>query len=575
MRPTTWLNNTRASRYRAPRESRDVNSSDGTGPPQPPQQFGMNDGYYSANAYSAFYPPHQMFHPAFHRSYSAPDHSSLVGNPHAHGNYYAHHEFHSRPVTPHAPSPLGLSGQYGLRPDAVPFDPSSPLVAPSPLLAYPAPQPYRASCYDSCGDDCPFADPYLTGWLERNAKEKELETTQASPHVPLKSLRNGGKVATVLQPGWLERMVKDRESRGDTMDTPRTTSPPPTTGDHTVWEYQQSMNLRGGQLSDFQDSIDFADKKNLRFSRFSTPALPGQRTSTSRFFPPGLPRQHISTSRSSTPSTCGQHMSTFQSPVIATGSQHALLDQGSATASTRSLDRLLQPFNGNSYDHLDRVRQAFKRAENAKRTLELSDSPCSSSNNSQQSSWSIEDVADDIQPGDSCSLFISGLPNDVTLSELLGSIRGYGRVRYSKITSSAALVVFFERNAAQKLAREGQLAVGEVQVKVCLAKKRIAQSTLSLEASRVLVITGFIGGLNVAFLKECLQMKNIQYELDKIVRGASGGMFALEWHFASHTQAAKAMELIMTEPYFSKKGVNATYGIDPCAGPCAGPSRDM
>ncbi|KAK0723630.1 hypothetical protein B0T21DRAFT_316117 [Apiosordaria backusii] len=556
MRPTTWLNNTRPGSSRA---ARDANSSNGMNPARLPPQFEFNQSYYGVNEYSGFPSPHQMFHPALHRSYSAPDHGNPLAHLHAHGGHYAHLDLYNRPVTPHAPLPLSLGGQYGLRPDAIPFNPTSPVVTPSPLPASPAPPTYHPLCYDECDDDCPFADPYLRGWLERKAKAKESKTPSTSPpatkndethekYSPHKILGAGKSTDHPLPPGWLERRVKAKKSQQQTSNTSRA-SPPGLTSDQIHRENPHPMGSRGGQMLTSQGTRNAADGQNVAISRSSTPALRGQRSST-----PGIRAQNMSTSQHIFPST---------------NSHHAFPKPDSSTASARPPKWLLQSFNGGSSDHLEQIHQAVNRAENAQKKLDASDSPCSSSNNSQQSSWSLEDVADDIQPEDSCSLFISDLPNNVTLSKLLGSIRGYDRVRYSKVIGSAALIVFFERNAAQKLAREGHLTVDGVQAEVCLAKKRIAQSTLPRNVSRVLRITGFIGGISIAFLKDFLQMKNIKYELDKVVRppsGTPGNMTTLEWHFASHSQAATVMETIMSEPPFRRRRVDVRYGIDPCAG---------
>ncbi|VBB73736.1 Putative protein of unknown function [Podospora comata] len=580
MRPTIRINNTRVRRYH---EIREGNSGAGYGHPGLPVQFSTNVGLYVANDLSGFYPPHPIESQAFHRSYSAPDHGSLigyphagfvghsddglighsdagiVGHPHAHGGYYPQFNLHSRSATPHAPSPLGLSGQYGLRPNAIPFDPSSPLVdlssAPSPSNSAFSTFTGGALCLEDCDDDCPFADPYLPGWLERKGNEKDSS---------LEFLREGGEGASIMQPGWLERMARKRDACQATASINWTDTTSSMGSGHTLWEDLRLVGLRGGELSGFGDLSDYVESPSGALSRSTTLAPSDQQSSTSRFSPRGISNDSGSISRSSTPSIRRQHLPSSQHHAIPSGAQSNTCRQNQITESPRPFNRLVQPLDGNSSEQ---VREAFKRAQDAKRTVEPTDSPCSSTNNSQQSTWSVEDMAEDVPPEDSCSVFIFDLPKDVTLSKLLGSIRGYGRVRYSKNCSSGALVVFFEREAAQRLAQEGHLMVGGVQGNIRLAKCRIAQSTLPSEFSRVLVITGLTGGLSVAFLKECFEMKNIRYELVKIARVSSGDMSALEFHFASHSQAAKVKEMIATDPYFRKKGTNATYGIDPCAEP--------
>ncbi|KAK0658912.1 hypothetical protein QBC41DRAFT_237741 [Cercophora samala] len=610
MRPSSWLNNNTRRRHR---QSREPNSGVGTGHPELLSQSDTIMIHHEGNNYTGLYSPPPMHSPQLvgpgplilHHNYSAHDqdrlnqypfptfaiqphmspagypHASPAGvphvsparhpqvgpaeQPHAPGGNYPRFDFENRASTPHGPSLLGTSGPYGLRPDAIPFDPSSPDAAP-PTTTLPATSASPTSgifCLDECGDDCPFKDPYLRGWLKHNAKKQDT---------PLEFLQHSGKGATLLQPGWLERMGNQRSKYQETAGTSLTKSPPVMGSDQTRWEDYHSMRLRGGLLSDFHDLEEHVDSRNSTFSRSSTPAFSDQRSSTSRFFPRGLSNKSISIPRSSTLSIVGQNLPTSQLHDAFTNTQHGIAHPDPDTTSLPF--RRLQNANGDSSENLNFVQQAYKRVEEAKRVSRLMDSPCSSSNNSQPSSWSLEDVSNDIQPEDSCSVFISDLPKDLTLSKLLGSIRGYGRIRYAKTSTCGALVVFFERDAAQRLAREGRLAVGDSQGKVSLAKQRIAQSSLPREFSRVLVITGFIGGLSMAFLKETFDMKNIRYELDKITRGAPGDMFALQFHFASHSQAAQIKEMIANEPFFRKKAAKVRYGIDPCAEPSAADSQE-
>ncbi|KAK4200098.1 hypothetical protein QBC40DRAFT_174646 [Triangularia verruculosa] len=563
----TWLSNNRAGRHRTSRDPNLANFGDGYGPgsSQLSQQYGQQhygpEVYRGPTVYSGYQPLQSMMHPVFHSSYSAPDHISLSGHSHAHGTYHPQQDPYRRPATPYAPSPLGLSGQFGLRPDAIPFDPSSPLLPPSPshALGDPTSLNHGAPCYYDCGDDCPFADPYRPGWLERKAKDKDTDENTAPASSP---------GLTALPPDWLERMAKERASRQNMTNTPQA-SPP-----SSPWSRAQPMSHIGGDLRAPRNFGNIADGQSPTISRASTSTLRDQFTPASRTPTHGSRGPRAVAGCPPNPGAYAQYVTGRPTTNMASvrGNPHIFYMQDPNAGSVLPLHQLLETSKGASYEDLEKLRQAIKRVENARNISELAYSPCSSSNNSQQSSWSLEDLADDIQPEESCSVFISGLPKDVTLSQLLGSIR-CGRVRYSKIAGSEALVVFFEKNAAQRFARQGQLDVAEVQAKVQLAKMRVAESTLPRSVSRVLVISGFVRALSIPFLKDCLEMKNVRCELEKIVRGTQGDMSTLEWHFASYAQARKVQDVIMTEPLLCKKGVRARFGIDPCAGSDTGTLR--
>lgn len=105
----------------------------------------------------------------------------------------------------------------------------------------------------------------------------------------------------------------------------------------------------------------------------------------------------------------------------------------------------------------------------------------------------------EIPVSQSCSLHISNLPPDCTISQLLGSIRGVGKIYASntrpptdKYHTAAAKIVFWDRASVDRLLTrsfQGAFIIGRYTPHVRMNDHRVAAQPQS-EQSRVLQIDG-------------------------------------------------------------------------------------
>ena len=179
---------------------------------------------------------------------------------------------------------------------------------------------------------------------------------------------------------------------------------------------------------------------------------------------------------------------------------------------------------------------------------------------------------------ENCSLWLEGLPPNVTTWELLAAIRDVGRVWQSHIVrptgghaNAAAKVTFFTASAARTLI-EGvggqgpqRLAVGGTIATVVYNRQRVAEQTLPDNHTRVLLISGPPNIVNTDVLTAFFGSLFV-YQLDEIIHVVPGrAISVLEWRFGSYRcQAQAAWEAIRRNPVFAARGVVVNFDRDPC-----------
>ena len=183
-----------------------------------------------------------------------------------------------------------------------------------------------------------------------------------------------------------------------------------------------------------------------------------------------------------------------------------------------------------------------------------------------------------ITDAENCSLWLEGLPPNVTTRELLGAIRDVGRVWQSHIVSptqgymtAAAKITFFTASAAQTLIGgvgglgPHRLAVGERIATIVHNRQRVAEQTLPGNHTRVLLISGPPGIVNVNVLTAFFSSIFV-YQVDEIIPVVLGrAINVLEWRFGSYRcQAQAAWEAIRRNPVFAARGVVVSFDRDPC-----------
>jgi hypothetical protein len=181
-----------------------------------------------------------------------------------------------------------------------------------------------------------------------------------------------------------------------------------------------------------------------------------------------------------------------------------------------------------------------------------------------------------IPENQNCSLWILGLPANVTHAQLLGAIREIGKVYATVINpptlthhTSAAKLVFFERSQAERLMYRIQTGsfkvMGQSVVDVRWNTFKSAAYPQP-DHSRSIRITGPAHLMDFDFF-EIFFKSRFTYELDRraAVRCSSPGMVAHEWHFGSlRCQAASAKTAIERE---LQTIFLVQWARDPCAFP--------
>ncbi|KAI1139207.1 hypothetical protein F5Y05DRAFT_403778 [Hypoxylon sp. FL0543] len=193
----------------------------------------------------------------------------------------------------------------------------------------------------------------------------------------------------------------------------------------------------------------------------------------------------------------------------------------------------------------------------------------------------------------STSLWLTNLPPDCTHRQLLGAIRGCGKIFAAVINppvkavggynrgahhmTSASKLVFFDRTGLDRLvakSQAGEFSVGGFVPRIRLNRIKSAPRAPGRQ-SRVLHIWGPSSIVNETYLNNFFQTK-FTYELDRITTIATADDWTLqEWRFGSfRCQAEAAHQSISREKRRQNmsdmerllwSNVMVEYGVDPCA----------
>ncbi|KAH8804739.1 hypothetical protein F5884DRAFT_423672 [Xylogone sp. PMI_703] len=182
----------------------------------------------------------------------------------------------------------------------------------------------------------------------------------------------------------------------------------------------------------------------------------------------------------------------------------------------------------------------------------------------------------DIPDNQNCSLWVLGLPSDVTYTCLLGAIRNVGKIYATVINppvgkhpTAAAKIVLFSRADAERLkalADSGNFIVMGHVIRDIRWNKIKVPAHIYTEESRVVKITGEDRFMDVNILQELFRQR-FTYDIDKIVEVPClfPGCRSQEWHFGSlRCQALNAYLFITRE-------LDSTYQIEYAPDPCQGP----
>ncbi|KAI0113895.1 hypothetical protein F4776DRAFT_674091 [Hypoxylon sp. NC0597] len=198
-----------------------------------------------------------------------------------------------------------------------------------------------------------------------------------------------------------------------------------------------------------------------------------------------------------------------------------------------------------------------------------------------------------IEASASCSLWITGLPPDCTMKDLLSGIRSAGKIFSCNINppsptgrTSAAKIVFWDRAGTNKFLNQyvwGVFRVRDYKPKVIMNRILVPSQTPSNQ-SRVVRVIGPDAIVNETYLEEYFK-RHFFYDLEEfsvVHHNAETSMARVEIRFSSHrAQAAAATTWInlaktgrenavdgMDEKEKSLwKEVKYFWGPDPCEGP--------
>ncbi|GAB1312428.1 RRM domain-containing protein [Madurella fahalii] len=180
-----------------------------------------------------------------------------------------------------------------------------------------------------------------------------------------------------------------------------------------------------------------------------------------------------------------------------------------------------------------------------------------------------------------CSLWITGLPPNVTVGELLAAIRNVGKV-YATVVNppdgrhpfSAAKVTFFTPTAAQTLLAQCNgpdkrgLIVGNCRARVRYNRNAVEQPEwVPEDHTRAIIVSGPPDIINIEFLMDYFR-RRFDFQLESIdVLAAGHSINVLEWRFGSYrAQANSAWKALTGDAIFKREypGVNVRFVHDPC-----------
>ena len=182
--------------------------------------------------------------------------------------------------------------------------------------------------------------------------------------------------------------------------------------------------------------------------------------------------------------------------------------------------------------------------------------------------------AEHLSPEENCSLWLTNLPPNVDVHELLASVRNIGRVWCTYINeadhirhhTAAAKLVFFTPDAAQSLLNASNtngLLVRGYRVRVDYNRIKTEAHSIAGDASRVLIITGDPKFVNQNALTEYFRGKFL-FEIDEVQELIRAPHRAIvEYRFGSYRCQAQMgkMALEKDRPQGLEK---VEFGEDPC-----------
>ena len=161
--------------------------------------------------------------------------------------------------------------------------------------------------------------------------------------------------------------------------------------------------------------------------------------------------------------------------------------------------------------------------------------------------------SDDIPESENCSLFMVGLPVDVTYQQILAPIKNIGRIFASHIippdrrnAKPAAKLVFFERKSAEaflKLAHTGQYIVNGFKLRNVRWNRHPESPRAPSMASRVLHITGPVVAMKQSWLEGAF-LQNLVYNLISVeeIPCRKPDKISQAWEFGSWRAQAAAIK---------------------------------
>ncbi|KAK4224344.1 hypothetical protein QBC38DRAFT_371246 [Podospora fimiseda] len=186
-----------------------------------------------------------------------------------------------------------------------------------------------------------------------------------------------------------------------------------------------------------------------------------------------------------------------------------------------------------------------------------------------------------IPEGENCSLFLVGLPPNLSTTSLLAGIKNMGRVYATHINPpepekghelSAAKLVFFERADAERFFHIANSAGGfalpgypQYRARVTWNRIRSAEVDKAGNKSRVLIISGPPEIVNEEFLLNYFDDKLI-YQLEEIIHrgtideGARGQRAMIEVRFGSYRCQSEAARMALIRE-FREWGIICEFGM--------------
>ncbi|KAG6063116.1 hypothetical protein E4U32_001628 [Claviceps aff. humidiphila group G2b] len=179
-----------------------------------------------------------------------------------------------------------------------------------------------------------------------------------------------------------------------------------------------------------------------------------------------------------------------------------------------------------------------------------------------------------LAPDQNCALWLTNLPPDIRVRELLSTIRNVGRVYATFINdpdghvhaTAAAKLVFFTPEAAQRLLTQclvTPLVIRGYLVKMALNRIKYAKNSMDNGESRVLIITGQADFVNTSTLTAFFQAR-FQFQIDDAANlMIHKGRAVVEYKFGSYRcQAQMGMKSLLLDQPAGLEMVE--YGADPC-----------